>query len=71
MHETLLMLLLQAAESPLGIAIRTDNVQLVRNKLYALAKEHPELPKFALISPPVGSDSVLWIVKKGDNDGAT
>jgi hypothetical protein len=59
-----LMLLMRAAEAEIGIAVRTNNVQLLRNKLYAAKRGETGLPELAIISPPVDADSVLWIVKK-------
>lgn len=70
MKEKLLMLLLEASESEFGIAVRTNSPQLLRNKLYALMRENDTLPKMAIVSPPVNSDSILWIVKKGERDGS-
>lgn len=70
MKEKLLMLLLTAAESEFGISVRTNSPQLLRNKLYALMREDIGLPKMAIASPPVNSDSILWIIRKGERDGA-
>lgn len=71
MKEKLLMLLLEAAEAEYGIAVRTNSTQLLRNKLYALLREDTSLPKMAIVSPPVNSDSILWVIKKGERDGAS
>lgn len=60
-------ILLRARESPLGLAISTSKPQLLRNKLYAMMREFPALAGFGIVSPPVGSDNILWLVKKEQN----
>jgi hypothetical protein len=64
-------LLYRASESPIGLAVRTNNPQLLRNKLYALRKQLG-LTNLTFIQPPVGSDTCLWIIKKdAKTDGPT
>lgn len=60
----LLTMMLRAMESEYGIAIRTDNPTLLRNRLYKLKKTQPSLSELALVSPPVNSDTTLWLVRK-------
>lgn len=57
-------LLHRAHESERGIRIRTSSPQLLRNKLYALMREYPALAGLGIITPPVNSDTHIWLVKK-------
>lgn len=60
----LMELLYKALHTPFGIVIETNNAERLRQKLYPLRKEDPDLTCLAfVISPLNGSD--LWIVKQG------
>lgn len=71
MDKQILMLLLEADEAEVGIAIKTSNVTLLRNKIYKLLRENAGLGPFALIVPPTDPESTLWIVKKERSNGQT
>lgn len=66
----LAFLLLRASESEVGLSVITNNVQLLRNKLYA-ERKRLGLLNLSFIQPPVDSESRLWIVKKEARRGAT
>ncbi len=57
-------LLLRASEAERGIKVRTNNPQLLRSKLYAERKNHPDLRNLTFIQPPIDPESYLWIIKK-------
>lgn len=67
-HEVI-SLLTRALETPRGIKVRTSDPTLLRNKLYAVMREFPALAVFGIVSPPVGSENYLWLVKKEQPDG--
>ena len=69
-HPCLASLLLRASEAEIGICVATSNPVLLRSKLYAEQKRLG-IPPFALIQPPVGSESRLWIIKKEAKNGTT
>jgi hypothetical protein len=56
-------LLYSASEAAIGLAVRTNNPQLLKNKLYALRKKLG-LTNLTFIQPPVGSEAYIWIIKK-------
>lgn len=60
----LAFLLLRASEAEYGVKVRTNNPKLLRNKLYAERKNHPDLPPLTFIQPPTDPDNYLWIIKK-------
>lgn len=61
-------LMMEAEETPLGIAITTNEPQLLRNKLYALRRESPGcFTSLSFVIPPVPGE--LWIVKKETANG--
>ncbi len=64
-------LLVQAQETPLGVKVRTSNPQLLRNKLYAAMRAYPSLALFGIVTPPVGSENYLWLVRKEQRDGSS
>ena len=66
----LAFLLLRASESEVGLSVITNNVQLLRNKLYA-ERKRLGLLNLSFIQPPVDGGSRLWIVKKEARRGAT
>ncbi len=57
-------LLLRASEAERGVKVRTNNPQLLRNKLYAERKNHPDFHNLTFIQPPHDPESYLWIIKK-------
>lgn len=65
--ESLLELLYAALRSPYGLKVRTDNFNLLRNKLYAIRRQHKELSSLSLTSSPLEPDAVLWIMKNEQN----
>ena len=66
----LAFLLLRASEAEIGICVVTNNVQLLRNKLYA-ERKRLGLLNLTFIQPPVDSESRLWIIKKDARNGST
>lgn len=65
----LAFLLLRADEAEIGLAVVTNNPQLLRNKLYA-ERKRLGLTNLTFIQPPVDSDTRLWIIKKDAKNGA-
>mgnify|MGYP001610160803 CR=1 FL=1 len=67
MNLTLAEFLYNAYHSPFGIVISTDDAEFLRQKLYAIRKQYPDLQNIAMIISPInGSD--LWLVKKGETN---
>lgn len=66
----MLELLYQALRETYGIRVRTDNLKLLREKLYALRNKHEELKALSLVQSPFDPNE-LWIVKtrKDTQDG--
>jgi hypothetical protein len=60
----LLDLLYQALDTPQGIAVPTDNVPLLRQKLYALRKGDPQLHVLGFSPSPTNPTTELWILRK-------
>ena len=56
-------LLIRADSTAIGICVITNNVQLLRNKLYA-ERKRLGLTNLTFVQPPVDSESRLWIIKK-------
>lgn len=54
----------QALHHPIGVAVKTDDVETLRAKLYALRRQaaDPALDALALVVPV--RPGVLWIVHK-------
>jgi len=59
----LIDLLYQALNSPFGIAVRTSDVERLRQRLYAERKKDADLQCLALNVSPLDED-ILMIVKK-------
>ena len=61
-------LMMEAEEAPLGIAVTTNEPQLLRNKLYALRREMPGcFTNLSFVIPPIPGE--LWLVKRENADG--
>ncbi len=61
-------LLYEAYASEFGVVVETDDPERLRQKLYVIRKENPDLLCLSfVISPFNGSD--LWIIKQGAPDG--
>lgn len=59
----LLEILYEAARSPIGLVVSTNDPEFLRQKLYPLRKTEPEFKNLAfVISPLNGSD--LWVLNK-------
>lgn len=63
-------LLFRAEEAEIGVAIITNNPQLLRNQLYA-ARKRLGLTNLTFLQPPTDSDTRLWIIKKDQKNGST
>jgi hypothetical protein len=60
-------LLYNALRSPFGTVVETDDAERLRQRLYAIRREHEEFaPLSFVISPMNGVD--LWILNKGNVD---
>lgn len=59
----LLELLYAAIHSTYGIVVESKDPERLRQKLYPLRKERPELLCLAFIISPLNPQSDLWIVK--------
>ena len=67
----LAFLLQRASESPFGIAVRTNNPQLLRNKLYAERKKHGLFQHLTFKQPPKNPEGELWIVNREGPNGTS
>lgn len=68
----LLEALYDALHSPLGIVIETDSPEFLRQKLYPLRNERPELAGLSFLISPTHPATELWIVKadgQGNREG--
>lgn len=64
MSLALMEILYDAIRSPFGLVIETSDAERLRQKLYALRKDNPDLAALSfIISPLNGSD--LWVLNKG------
>jgi len=65
----LLELLYAALRSKFGVVIETDDAERLRQKLYPLRKDDPDLMSLSFVISPINGKD-LWIVKtKGARDG--
>lgn len=63
----LLELLYEALRTERGVVVETDNVELLRQKLYRLRSQDPDFAKLSFLTSPInGAD--LWIVKTEVSD---
>lgn len=62
----LLETLYDALREPLGIVVETNDVERLRQKLYALRKDHPDLADLSLVPSPT-TPNQLWILKRNPN----
>lgn len=65
-HE-LLEILYTALHSEFGSVVETDNLELLRAKLYAVRKDHEDLQILSFVQSPT-NPSHLWIVKRHANE---
>ena len=60
-------LLYEALGSPIGIIVKTNDAERLRQQLYPLRKADPDLAGLAfVISPDNGED--LWILNRGNSN---
>lgn len=60
----LIEILYDATRSPFGLVVETEDAERLRQKLYAIRRDNPDLAALSfVISPFNGSD--LWILNKG------
>lgn len=67
---------LRALESPVGIAVETNNVALLKTKCYAVRTEARKrgdttYDRLSFKTSPVNSESELWIIKAGEKADAS
>ncbi len=62
--------LYDALHADIGIVIRTDNIELTRQKLYAIRKAFtPEFDGLSFLVSPDDLKTELWIIKNAPNSG--
>lgn len=57
-------ILFRARQARIGLRIRTNNPDQLRQKLYPIRKEHPELSPLSFIISPTDPEHILFIVNK-------
>ena len=57
-----------ALDEPIGLIVRADDANLLRQKLYAERKKDPKLRSLSILASPEKPDE-LWIVKKRETNG--
>ena len=57
----LLELLYQALAEPFGIILRTNSVHRLRQRLYDVRKDKPELSRLSFHPSPIEPETELWI----------
>lgn len=58
-------LLYSALRSEVGIIVQTNDPERLRQRLYRVRKEDPELADLSFKLSPTAPASELWIIKKG------
>lgn len=64
----LMELLYDAKREPVGLVVTTDNVEGLRQRLYSVRKEDPDLATLSFVISPINPSSELWILNKGELD---
>lgn len=64
----LVELLYRALSAPIGIVVSTNDVKMLREKLYAVRREaqNPDLEALTFAPSRVNPDTELWIVRKSN-----
>ena len=57
-------ILYQALASEHGIVVTTDNVRLLKQRLYAARKKDEDLACITLATSPTNPNGEIWLVKK-------
>lgn len=57
-----------ALRTPLGIILSTEDPERLRQKLYTLKKERPELSRLSFIISPTNPGRELWILARPGNE---
>lgn len=70
MNPRIMAVLLEAEAADVGLVLKVSDVALVKAQLYKGMKEMQGISKFAIITPPVGAEDTLWLVKKGEANGS-
>lgn len=60
----LLEILYAALAEPVGLTVRTNSVEKLRQKLYVIRAEFADLQCLSFSPSPVEPETELWIVKK-------
>jgi len=60
----LLELLYEALRADVGIKVITDDVTALRQRLYALRKQDPDLAILSFIQSPINLNGELWIINR-------
>lgn len=66
---TLIPLLYEAKASDYGLIVQTEDPERLRQRMYALRREHPDLTCISFVISPLNPGSELWLVKNGEDDG--
>ena len=60
-----------ALNSEFGVIISSSNLQLTKNRLYVLKREHPVFDSIALVTSPILPDRDLYLLKKAPPDATS
>lgn len=55
--------LLRAASAEIGVIVSTNNVDLLRQKLYKCMRDDASIPKFSLVTDPAQPTTRIFIIK--------
>lgn len=64
----LLAMLTEACQHPLGVRVSTSDANRLRQRLYALRREHQSFSHLSFVIPPSDPISTLLIVVKEPSD---
>lgn len=64
MSHEYLKLLYDATRTPYGIVVQTEDPERLRQKLYALRKNNPDLASISFVISPLNPQD-LWVLNKG------
>ncbi len=53
----------EALRSPFGVVVKTEDPERLRQKLYALRREHTDLLILSFVISPINPSTDLWIIR--------